>query len=287
MKGRYEMGRFQDKVAIVTGACGGTGRWVSKILAEEGAKVVMVDIDEERGNAFVDEITSNGGTAIFMKTDCTKGEAIKATVDAAAEKSGQINLLFNIATVMGYEQGLFCDITEEIFDKEITINLKCHYHFLRFTIPYMIKNGGGTIVCFSSAAARAGDLGATIYGAAKAGVEVMVKCIATQYGKFGIRINCVRPGVMWKEEFLERAKQPGSPSAVHLKVFEDNNFVTRFGVGKDGAKVALFFADDQQSGFVQGQVLDMDGGCSAAAVTWRDQSRNANISEYITEKYLK
>ncbi|WP_080802894.1 SDR family NAD(P)-dependent oxidoreductase [Arabiibacter massiliensis] len=258
------MGRMDGRAGIITGGCGGAGLETCRLFAKEGASVVIADINEEVGRSLQDEICAAGGKALFVRTDVTSEDAVAACVDQCVEAFGKIDYLINIACIMTIDNGPIHEVTEEMFDKEIAFNLKGAFFFVKHAVPEMVKNGKGAVVNFSSIAASTGDLGHTFYGAAKAGVETMTRNIAAQYGKQGVRANCIRPGIMLNDTTLAHpgVKEFGDFVLTHLPG-------TRIGYGADAAPLALFFASDE-SEYITGQVLTLDGGLTCHQPQWKE-----------------
>lgn len=258
------MKKLEGKIAIITGACGGAGTAISKLYAAEGAKVIMVDLNEVAGQSLVNDICAKGGEATFVKTDVTSEDQIKACVDMCVEKYGTVDILVNIACIMVLDTGYLHECSIEDFDKDIAINLRSGFLFSKHVLPIMEKNNSGAIVNFSSIGGSRGILGHTAYGAAKAGVESMTRSITAQYGKKGIRCNCIRPGVManptWKN----------TPEINWYKEFMLSHIPeTRIGTGADSAPLALFLACDD-SYYINGQVITLDGGMTSHQPQWKE-----------------
>lgn len=266
--------KMKDRAAIITGGCGGVGIEVSKLFAKEGAKILIADMNEEVGNNLADEINSSGGVAAFCRVDVTKEEDIKSCVEKCIEIYGKLDTLINIACVMGIETGYIHEVTSEMFDKDIAINLKGSFLFTKYALPEMMKNEKGSIVNFSAVSAIRGMIGHSVYASAKYGMECLTRMIATQYGKNGIRANCIRPGVMtnpnWENTDFGREYADFMLSHMPAK---------RIGRASDAAPVVLFFACDD-SAYVNGQTLTMDGGLTCHEPQWKE-----DLAEY--EKGLR
>lgn len=146
--------KMKGRVAIITGGCGGVGIEVSRTFIKEGASIVIADMNDEVGNALADEMKAAGGNAIFCHVDVTKEEDIKGCVEKCVETYGKLDTLINIACVMGIETGYIHEVTSEMFDKDISINLKGSFLFTKYAIPEMMKNEKGSIVNFSAVSAE-------------------------------------------------------------------------------------------------------------------------------------
>ena len=261
------MKKLTDKVAIVTGSTSGIGIGIAKVFASEGAKVVVTGRREESGNAVVNNIKENGGEACYLFSDISKPESIKALIDNTIKKYGKLDILVNNAANVTLPDGAVEDITIEMWDEIMDCDLRSVFVAIKEAIPHMRKNGKGSIINIGSMASSSGDLGATAYAAAKAGVNILTQSTAIQYGKENIRCNCIRPGLIVTPE-----NEPYLPELLK-QIFSDNIAVNRFGNPEDVAYLALYLASDD-SGYVTGQLMDVDGGTNAHATTVA-QFRNA------------
>lgn len=257
-------GKMESRVAIVTGGCGGVGMEVCKLLAKEGASVVIADMNDSAGAELEAQIREEGGKALFCHIDVTDEASVKNCIDVCVDTYGKLDTLINIACIMGVETGFIHETTYEMFQKDIDINLKGTFLFTKYAIPEMLKNEKGTIVSFSSVAASRGMVGHSIYGAAKAGVESLTRMLAAQYGMKGIRANCIRPGVMTNPswENTDFGKKYSEFMLSHIPA-------TRIGRAADAAPVVLFFASEDSS-YVNGQILTMDGGLTCHEPQWKE-----------------
>ncbi|HCO67902.1 MAG TPA: short-chain dehydrogenase [Dysgonomonas sp.] len=184
---------LENKVAIVTGGGSGFGKAMSLLYVEEGAKVVVSDIDESKAMDTVNEIRSKGGDAVFVKADVGRPEDNENLVKEAVETYGRLDIAFNNAGIGG-ASALIGDYPINAWDKIIQINLSSVFYGMHYQIPQMLKNGGGVIVNMSSILGQVGFAGAAGYVAAKHGVVGLTKNVALEYGQKGIRANAVGPG---------------------------------------------------------------------------------------------
>ncbi|MCP1109568.1 NAD(P)-dependent dehydrogenase (short-subunit alcohol dehydrogenase family) [Lachnospiraceae bacterium PF1-21] len=246
-------GRLNGKVAIVTGATSGIGRATAVLFANEGAKVVVAARREERGQEVVSEIEKNGGTAFFVRTDITQNEDIKNLVAATAEKYGKIDILVNNAGTLTTFN--FLEMNEEIdFDRTFQTNVKSYFMLCKEVIPYMLKNGKGSIVNLASVAAQLGVPMHTAYSASKGAVKQFTKSLAGEFARSGIRVNAILPGLTNSEMVpvgsdFEKAQIDSVPMG-------------RAGKPEEIAQGILFFASDDSS-FCTGATLLIDGGHTA------------------------
>lgn len=248
------MRKIDGKVAIITGAASGIGKATSILFAQEGAKVVVADIRVELGEETVKMINESGGKAIFVNTDVSKAEDVKNMVKTAVGTYGRLDIIFNNAGIEGVSTDT-ANYPENIFDKVIAVNLKGVWLGIKYAVPELLKNGGGSIINTSSVAGLVGFAGLSAYNATKGGIIQLTKTAALEYAKQNIRVNCIAPGVIetpMVDRVLER--QPEAKAA-----FVQMEPVGRFGKPEEVAKAALFLASDDSS-FITGAVLVVDGG---------------------------
>ena len=250
--------RLANKVAIITGSASGMGQAAALLFASEGASVVVTDINESAGAETVQSIRDAGGTAIFVKTDVTSENEVKALVATAVESFGRVDVLYNNAGVMLPEDQGVVENTGEIWDKVLDINLKSVFLCTKYTIPQMVKQGGGSIINIASFVAL---LGCTVpqdaYTASKGGMLSLTKSLAVQYGHDGIRCNAICPGpietplmkYLWTSEEARNLRLNRIP-------------LGRFGETRDIVYMALYLASDE-SAWTTGSWLVVDGGISS------------------------
>jgi NAD(P)-dependent dehydrogenase (short-subunit alcohol dehydrogenase family) len=266
-EGATSRGRVEGKVAMVTGGGQvdgpgiGTGKAASILLARHGANVVLVDREPDRAEITRKEIEQAGGTAIVVDGDVTKSADCERMTQTALEAFGRLDILVNNVGVS--TPGSVLDISEDTWGQMIDINLKSVYLVSRFAIPVMASTGGGSIVNISSIGALR-SIGFAAYSAAKGGLISLSREMAAQHGRLGIRVNVVAPGS------VETPRQKGASE----KLGTDLDAVRRRsratlplarttrGTGWDIGYAVLFFASDESS-WVSGQVLAVDGGQSA------------------------
>jgi meso-butanediol dehydrogenase/(S,S)-butanediol dehydrogenase/diacetyl reductase len=205
-----EMKRFEGKVAVVTGGASGIGAATLRRLANEGAKVVCADIDEERGNELVANLGRDGAAASFAHCDVGELSQVEAAVDIAVESYGGLDIMHNNAAWSG--GGWVADIDPEDWDRSIRIMLTGVFYGCRAAIPAMLERGGGAIVNTASIEAFGGEMLASPYVTAKAGVVNFTRNVAIEYGRKGIRATF--PSRDRRESSRGRQAATGAPLAV-------------------------------------------------------------------------
>ena len=253
------MDRVKEKVAIITGAAGGLGKAQAVLLAREGAKVVVTDLDEAQGKSVAEEITGHGGEAMFIKHDVSSKAQWKSVINETLEKFGKLDILVNNAGVI-----IFKNIHDTSLDEWrwlMSINLDGVFLGTKYAMEAMKKSGGGSIINISSAAGIIGTLDTSAYHASKGGVRIFTKAAALECSKAGydynIRVNSVHPGVM-KTSMVEGLMEDEDKKKAALSWHP----IGRFGEPEDVAYGVLYLASDESS-FVTGTELVIDGGWTA------------------------
>jgi NAD(P)-dependent dehydrogenase (short-subunit alcohol dehydrogenase family) len=247
-------GRFAGKRAIVTGAASGIGAAAARLLAGEGAMVLLADI-QAKGEDVAAQIRATGGRAVFQPTDLSLDAACRLMVERAVGEFGGLDLAFNNGAIAGAGR-LAADESEQSWDRIVGINMKSVYLSMRHEIPAMLKTGKGAIVNTSSVAGLFGEPGAASYSAAKHGVIGLTKTAALDYIKQDIRINALCPGGTDTEMLAEWMKNPEVARAVRAA-----QPIGRLAAPEEIAAVALFLLSDEAS-FVVGHTMVVDGGLS-------------------------
>lgn len=255
-------GRFEGKVAVITGAAGGIGKQACIRFASEGAKVVAVDLAGTALGDVIDAVKAAGSEAIAVPTDVTIASQVKNYVDAAMGAYGRVDAFFNNAGIEGWV-GPSTEYPEDIFDRVIAVNLKGVWLGMKYVVPVMRAQGGGAIVNTASTA----GLGATptiiAYGASKHAVVGMTKSAAVEFGRDRIRVNAVCPAPIETRMMrsLERGMNPDDPGAVHDTISATIP-LGRYGEPQEVAALTAFLCSDDAS-YITGGIYTVDGGSRA------------------------
>ena len=251
------MARLEGKVAIVTGGAQGIGGATARRLAEEGARVLIADIDVAMAEENAERIRAAGNESDVVKVDVSKHSDIRMMVERAVEKWGRLDILFNNAfDVLTASSGSAVDLPEAVWDTKMTVLLKSIFLGAKYAIPEMRKIGGGSIVNTSSVHGLFGAPGVLVYETAKHAVIGATRQMATEYGPDGIRVNAVLPGHMLTERLREHVWRD-NPSG--LEFFKNQYPLRDVGRAEDIANAVLFLCSDDAS-FITGHPLVVDGG---------------------------
>jgi NAD(P)-dependent dehydrogenase (short-subunit alcohol dehydrogenase family) len=254
-----DVGRLDGKVAIVTGGASGFGRATVLRFAREGARVVLVDLDEPRGRGVVDEVRAAGSDADLVVGDVSQLAVAEEVVQAALGGFGRLDVLVNNAGIVQGDDRDTWDTTEEKWDRVLQVNLRSVFVCSKAAIPVMLERGGGSIVNVASIAASVCTGGAA-YAASKGAILSYTRHTARELARRGVRVNAVSPGFMrtpmttGEREGLDEAAQEARVTgfAAHLPM-------KRMGAMDDIADAILFLASDEAS-YITGQEVIVDGG---------------------------
>ncbi len=263
-------GRLAGRVAVVTGGNSGIGETTGHTFAREGAKVILMARRQAEGEAVAAAIRSAGGDATFIACDVGDDDSVRSAVAAAAEVHGGINVLFNNAGGGGSSQ--FPDEPNAEWHRVVNTNLTGTFYVSRAVWPHLVAAGGGAVVNMSSLAAQRGfssrmqdEFGTTSasYYAAKAGVDALTRYMAGTGGRHNIRVNCVRPGqILTPGATRGTVRDPDGGHHVFERMFDFAQIVQGPGYPEDVANLVLFLASDE-SRFVNGEIINVDGGVAA------------------------
>lgn len=272
------MGRFEGKVALVTGAAVGIGKATAQLFAREGAAVVIADRDRESGASATREIEEAGGLAAFCEVEIGPASSGTRMVAFALERYGRLDIVHANAGIDG-PNALFLEHTDDIIERVVRVNFLGVIYTCRAAIPALIDSGGGAIVITSSRASQQVPAMMSVYGAAKAGLNKLAEALALEYGPNNIRVNAVAPGVtlteMWFVLFKERPE---------LKpYYEKLAPLHRWGTTEDMANAVAFLASDDAS-FITGVTLTVDGGLNLRQADIAFQEALAASGQWATAK---
>lgn len=255
------MKKFQNKICLVTGAGSGIGRATALKFGEEGAKVVVSDINEAAGSAVSHEIVSAGGTAIFVQCDISLRESVENLLQKTVETFGQLDCAVNSAGIAGKLSLPTHEYPEADWHLQIAINLTGTWYCVKNEIAQMLKNGGGTIVNVASAAGLVGQPENVPYAASKFGVVGLTRTAAIEYATKGIRINAICPTAIETPMIMYgRRKLAENPQA--LEAAKNHQRMKRMGQPEEVADVILWLCSEQSS-FITGLAMPVDGGAFA------------------------
>ena len=245
--------RLKDKVAIVTGSGRGIGEGVAVRFAEEGAKVIINDVNEADANAAVEKIKAAGGQAVAVIGSVASRDVAQAMVDTALKEFGTLDIIVNNAGIT--RDAMLHKMTDEQWDQVVAVNLTGVFYGIQCAGKVMREKGYGKMVNISSTSAL-GNAGQLNYSATKAGVIGMTKTAAKELGGKGVNVNAIAPGMIWTD------MMKSMPPAVLEQMDATLPYIVpmnRKGSPLDIANLALFLASDESS-FITGQVIFCDGG---------------------------
>ena len=254
--------RLEGRVALITGGASGMGRVAASLFAREGARVVLTDVVDEAGEVAAEEIRDEGGEARYVHADVSRESDAAAMVAAAVEGFGGLHVLYNNAGVMLPEDGSVDTTDERIWDITLDVNVKGVAFGCKYGVPAIIASGGGSVVNVASFVAWMGAATSqTAYTASKGAVLAMTREIAVEYARRGVRCNALCPGPIETPLLMQLLSDDAKRQRrfVHIPM-------GRLGQAEELAKAALFLASDDSS-FMTGASLIVDGGITAAYVT--------------------
>ena len=249
-------GRFEGRVAFVTGGSRGIGRAIVDRFAEEGAKVAFIDVNEEALTASVQELRDKGVEVFAKVANVVKADEVEAAINETVETFGAIDILVNNAGVI--RDNMLFKMTDDDWQTVMDVHLKGSFNAARAAQKHMVKNNYGRIINISSTSAL-GNRGQANYATAKAGLQGFTKTLAIELGKYGITANSVAPGFIETEMTKNTAERIGITFDQLIAASVAQIPVGRSGKPSDIANAVAFFADERSS-FVNGQVIYVAGG---------------------------
>ncbi|UCD45754.1 MAG: glucose 1-dehydrogenase [Candidatus Bathyarchaeota archaeon] len=265
------MGVLDSRGAIITGGASGIGEATVKLFVEEGCRVLIADIQDDKGELLADDL---GGDACFLHTDVTREADVKTAVDWAVEEFGRLDCMFNNAGIAG-AVGPIESVTVEGFDSTISVLLRGVLLGIKHAAPVMKGRGHGSIINTASVAGLRTGYGNHIYSAAKAAVIQLTRSVAMELGESGVRVNCICPGfiptpMIGRARGLSIEEADASVEKVET-LFAGAQPIRRSGSPMDIARAVLWLASDD-SAFVNGHTLVVDGGVTGGRM-WSDYQK--------------
>jgi NAD(P)-dependent dehydrogenase (short-subunit alcohol dehydrogenase family) len=245
---------LEDKVAIVTGGAQGIGRAIAEAFSREHAWTLVVDVDVDAGEAFTAALREAGHQAAFLPVDVSSEDQVKLAVEAAAQKAGRIDVLCNNAAYLG-DWHRITEASDQEFEKSISVSFMGSVHFTRQALPWMIQNGGGSIINISSIQGIVGARNSPAYTSMKHALIGLTRSTAYDYGPQNVRCNAICPGA------ITTRISPPPGSEMHQRQMS-KTFLGRIGQPEEVAAAAVFLASDEAS-YITGAVLPVDGGWTA------------------------
>lgn len=248
--------KLDRRIVIITGAAAGIGEASARLFAKEGARLVLVDLQEESLSKLVGELEQVDTIVLDFIGDVSNPVLCRHVIDRTMAQFGRIDVLFNNAGIV--LNGSLVECTEEEWQKTLDVNLKSMYLMCHAAVPIMRQQGGGTIVNMSSIAGPTGVANRGAYSVSKAGVIGLTKSLAMDFVKDGIRVNCICPATVDTPSLRQRIADSPDPEEAR-RTFVARQPMGRIGTPQEIAAMALFLASDD-SRYMTGQAIIMDGG---------------------------
>ena len=259
------MAELEGKVAVITGGASGIGEATVRLFAKEGARVVVADMQRERGQALAEEF---GSSATFVGCEVRQEDEVKLAIDTAVSRWGRLDCIFNNAG-FGGALGPVEDVPADEFDLTFDVLVRGVFLGVKHAVPIMRRQGGGSIINTGSIAGVIAGRGPIVYSAAKAAVIHLTRAVAMQVGPDSIRVNCICPGAIATPLAANTVGRPDALIEDRIADFAALQPIPRAGLPDDIAQMALFLASERST-FVTGQAIVVDGG-GATGVMWSDQ----------------
>ncbi|UYO06421.1 SDR family NAD(P)-dependent oxidoreductase [Paenibacillus sp. PSB04] len=249
--------RLAGKIALITGSGSGIGKAAALLFAQEGATVIVNDLDAQKGEETVQEIVEMGSKGMFIQADVTDPASVQAMVEQTIAAFGHIDVLFNNAGISGV--GALHEVEPDAWDRVMSVNIRGVYLPSKFALPHMMQRKSGSIINMSSCIAEIGLAKRASYSATKGAVLALTKSMQVDYAPYDIRVNALLPGTIltpFVENYLNTSYE--NPEAA-IESLKKRQLSGELGRPEDVAKAALFLASDE-SKFMMGSPLYIDGG---------------------------
>ena len=246
----------RDKVAVITGAATGIGRASAVLFGQEGARVVLGDVNDDEGHRAVRIVREAGAEATYVHCDVTRASDVEALVEAAVRAHGRLDVMFNNVGVNFY--GKVHETSEEDWTRCLSVNLGSVFRGMKHAIPHMLAQGGGSIVNTASVQGLVAFEGFAAYAAAKGGIVQLTRQAAYDYAPNKIRVNCICPGAV-RTPMNPELMDPSLDGGERLERSTQRTPIGRVGEPLDIARAALYLASDESS-WTTGHVMVVDGG---------------------------
>ena len=249
--------RLSGKHALVTGAGRGIGRAIARVFVREGAAVAVADIDANLARDAANELERQGGRAVAIEADVANPASIRAMIESVLSAFGRIDILVNNAGIGGNTP--FLETSLEEWERILRVNLTGAFLVAQAAAREMVKAGGGRVINIASLSGQRGGTGRAAYGAAKAGLDLLTRVMAVELAEHGINVNSIAPGPIETE--MAKFAHDAATRAAYERLVP----MRRYGSPEEIADAALFLASDE-SRYVHGHTLNVDGGFRAAGL---------------------
>ena len=252
--------RLENKVAIVTGGANGIGQAICELFAEEGASVVVADIERDAGLQTVDRIEAGGGQAMMVEMDVSREADVEGMVRSVVSALGRVDVLVSDAAAFSF--GSVDTASQSDWDRALGVNVMGTAYCAKHVLPVMKEGGGGSMVVVASVSSFIAQPAFVPYNASKGALLQMTRCMALDMAPFNIRVNCVCPGSILMRATERHREFLGADREQFLRDAADASMMKRLGAPREIAYGALFLASDESS-FMTGAPLVIDGGLTA------------------------
>ena len=249
------MGKLDDKVAVITGGASGIGATTAEYFVQEGARVVVADVQEEEGRAVTKPL---GEAAVFVRTDVTREQDVQAAVELALSRFGRLDIMYNNAGILG-PRGSICECPTRSFEAAMAVNLNGVFFGMKHAGRVLAQQGSGSILSTSSIAGTTSGAGPHVYSATKAAVIHLTRSVALELSERGVRVNCICPGGVTTPFVLAAASAPPEAMDGITRAMATMQPLARAGVPLDIARAAAWLCSEEAD-YITGQAITVDGG---------------------------